>query len=107
MKKWTRKNEPKSAHSDVAKSGFREIRTYIKSQFGDAAWNDVNEELKTTISDIALNPAAGKELEKLRELGQENFRMRLVRQTRIVYEYDDKVVLVHILFTPGETSELT
>jgi hypothetical protein len=32
----------------------------------------------------------------LGELGQENFRTRLVRQARIVYEYDDKEVLVHM-----------
>ncbi len=81
---------------NVAKPDFREIRTYVQSQFGEAVWNDVNEEFKTTINDIGLNPAAGKELEELKELGQENFRMRLVRQTRIIYEYDDREVLVHM-----------
>lgn len=81
---------------NVAKPDFREIKTYMKSQFGDAVWNDVNEEFKTTINNIALNPEAGKEVEELKELGQGNFRTRLVRQTRIVYEYDDKEVLVHM-----------
>lgn len=80
----------------VAKPDFREIKTHVKSQFGDAVWNDVNEEFKTTINNIALNPEAGKEVEELKELGQENFRTRLVRQARIVYEYDDKEVLVHM-----------
>ena len=81
---------------NVAKPDFREIKTYVKSQFGDAVWNDVNAELKTTITNIALNPEAGKEVEELRELGQGNFRTRLVRQTRIVYEYDDKEVLIYM-----------
>ncbi len=81
---------------DVAKPDFREIRTYVQSQFGEAVWSDVNQEFKTTINDLGLHPAAGKELEELKELGQENFRMRLVRQTRIIYEYDDKKVLVHM-----------
>jgi toxin ParE1/3/4 len=81
---------------NVAKPDFREIKTYVKSQFGDAVWNDVNEELKTTINNIALNPEAGKEVDELRELGQENFRTRLVRQIKIVYEFDDKEVLVHM-----------
>ena len=81
---------------NVAKSDFREIRTHVKSQFGDAVWNDVNEEFKTTINNIESNPEAGKEVEELKELGQENFRTRLVRHTRIVYEYDDKEVLVHM-----------
>lgn len=81
---------------NVAKPDFREIRTHVQSQFGEAVWNDVNEELKTTINNIGLNPAAGKEVEELKELGQENFRMQLVRQTRMVYEYDDKEVVVHM-----------
>ncbi len=81
---------------NVAKPDFREIKTYAKSQFGDAVWNEINEEFKAAISNIALNPEAGKEVEELKELGQENFRTRQVRQTRIVYEYDDKEILVHM-----------
>lgn len=81
---------------NVAKPDFREIKAHVKTQFGDAVWNEVNEEFKTTINDLALHPEAGKEVEELRELGQGNFRTRLVRQTRIVVEYDDKEVLVHM-----------
>ncbi|MFC0135716.1 hypothetical protein CR105_00140 [Massilia eurypsychrophila] len=81
---------------NVAKADFREIRTHVKSHFGDAVWNEVNQELKATIDSIALNAEAGKEAEELKELGQGNFRTSLVRQTRIVYEYDDKEVLVHM-----------
>jgi plasmid stabilization system protein ParE len=81
---------------NVAKPDFREIKTHVKSQFGEAVWKDVNEEFKTTVNNIGLNPEAGKEIEELKELGQENFKQRLVRQTRIVYEYDDKEVLVHM-----------
>lgn len=81
---------------NVAKPDFREIKTYVKSQFGDAAWKVVNAAFKTAINNIALNPEAGKEVEELKELGQENIRTRLVGQTRIIYEYDDKEVLVHM-----------
>jgi len=81
---------------NVAKPDYLEIKTYVKAQFGEAVWNDVNMEFRTTINNIALNPEAGKEVEELKELGQENFRIRLVRQTRIIYEYDDKEVLVHM-----------
>lgn len=81
---------------NVAKPDFREIKKYVKSQFGDAVWNDVNEEFKATITSIGLNPEAGKEVEELKELGLENYRLRLVRQSRIVYEYNDKEVLVHM-----------
>ncbi len=81
---------------NAARPDFRDIKKYVKAQFGDAVWNDVNEEFKITIENIASNPDAGKEIEELKELGQGNFRTRLVRQTRIVYEYDDKAVVVHM-----------
>ena len=81
---------------NVAKPDFREIKTYVKSQFGEAAWNDVYEEFKTTINNIGLHPEAGKEIEELKELGQGSFEARLVRQAKVIYEYDEKEVLVHM-----------
>lgn len=81
---------------NVAKPDFREIKTHVKSQFGDAVWNEVNQEFKVALNNIALNPEAGKEVEELKDLGIENFRIRLVRQTRIVYEYDEQEVVVHM-----------
>jgi len=81
---------------DVAKPDFREIKNYVKNQFGEAVWNEVNQEFKLAISNIGLNPEAGKVIAELNELGEDNFRSRFVRQTRIVYEYDDKQVLVHM-----------
>jgi len=81
---------------DSAKPDFREIKAYVLSQFGTKVWNEVFEEFKTTISDIGLYPEAGAEIGELGELIQETFRIRLVRQTRIVYEYDDTEVLVHM-----------
>jgi plasmid stabilization system protein ParE len=84
---------------DVAKPDFREIKDYVKNQFGLAVWNEVNREFKTTIADIALNPEAGKIIEELREFGEGTFRLRFVRQTRIIYEYNDKLALIHLNFT--------
>lgn len=81
---------------DVAKPDFREVRSYVINQFGETVWNEVNQEFKTTISNIGLNPEAGKVIEELNDLGEGNFRLRFVRQTRIVYEYDDKQVVVHM-----------
>lgn len=81
---------------DAAKPDFQEIKTYVLSQFGKEIWNQVFEEFKNTINDIGLYPEAGAEIDELKELFQEPFRIRLVRQTRIVYEYDDKEVLIHM-----------
>lgn len=81
---------------DAAKPDFQEIKTSVLSQFGREIWNQVFEEFKNTINDIGLYPEAGAEIDELKELFQEPFRIRLVRQTRIVYEYDDKEVLIHM-----------
>ena len=81
---------------DVAKPDFREVKNYVMNQFCETVWNEVNQEFKTTISNIGINPEAGKVIEELNDLGEGNFRLRFVRQTRIVYEYDDKQVLVHM-----------
>lgn len=81
---------------DVAKPDFRDIKSYVKQNFGDIVWNEVNQEFKDTIKAIGLNPESGKLIEELAELGEGNFRQRLVRQTRVIYEYDDKQVLVHM-----------
>ena len=84
---------------NVAKLDFREIKAYVVAQFGTAVWNEVFEEFKTTIDNIGLYPEAGKEIDDLKELVQANFKIRLVRQTRIVYEYDEEEVLIH-MFIP-------
>lgn len=81
---------------DAAKPDFREIKSYVKHQFGDIVWDEVNQEFKATIANIGSNPEAGKVIEELNDLGEGSFRIRLVRQTRIVYEYDDTQVLVHM-----------
>jgi plasmid stabilization system protein ParE len=81
---------------NVAKSDFREIKDYIKAQFGEDVWKEVYQEFKNTIRSIGLNPESGKKIEELCELGQDNFRIRLVRQTKIVYEFDEKKALVYM-----------
>lgn len=81
---------------DIAKPDFKEIKNYVKAQFGETVWNEVNQEFKDTIKAIGLNPEAGTYLEELKILGLTNFRQRLVRQTRIIYEFNDSEVLVQM-----------
>lgn len=80
----------------AARPDFQEIKTHVLAQFGTAVWNEVFKEFRTTIDNLGLYPDAGKEIQELKELAQGNFRTRLVRQTRIVYEYDDREVLIHM-----------
>jgi plasmid stabilization system protein ParE len=81
---------------DGAKAAFSEIRKYVKKQFGDLVWSEVNQEFKDTIKQIAVNPMLGTHVEELTGLGYDNFRQTLVRQTRVVYEFDSQQLIVHM-----------
>ncbi|MDR2214814.1 MAG: type II toxin-antitoxin system RelE/ParE family toxin [Nevskiaceae bacterium] len=81
---------------NAAKPDFREVKHYVNAQFGKNVWKAAYQEFKKTIRNIGLNPASGKRMEELADLGLDNFRIRLVRQTRIVYEYDETTVLIHM-----------
>ena len=81
---------------DGAKADFREINKYVKRQFGDLVWVEVNQEFKDTIKHITTNPMLGTHVEELAELGYDNFRKTLVRQTRVVYEFDSQKLIVHM-----------
>jgi toxin ParE1/3/4 len=81
---------------DGAKADFREIKKRVRQQFGDLVWADVNQEFKDTIRHITANPLLGTRIDELGELGYDNFRKTLVRQTRVVYEFDNQRLIVHM-----------
>ena len=82
---------------DGAKADFLEIKKYFKKQFGDLVWGEVNQEFKDTIKHITTNPMLGTHVEELAGLGYDNFRKTLVRQTRVVYEFDSQQLVVHMI----------
>ena len=81
---------------DAAKPDFRDIQRYVITRFGETVWQEVNQEFKTTLRDIGEHPESGMPLEELRALGLPQFRQRLVRHTRVIYEFDEQTVLVHL-----------
>ena len=81
---------------DGAKADFREIKKRVRQRFGDLVWADVNQEFKDTIRHITANPLLGTRVEELGELGYDNFRKTLVRQTRVIYEFDTQLLIVHM-----------
>ena len=81
---------------DAAKPDFRDIQRYVITRFGETVWPEVNQECRTTLRDIGEHPESGMPLEELRALGLPQFRQRLVRHTRVIYEFDDQTVLVHL-----------
>ncbi|MDD5030967.1 MAG: type II toxin-antitoxin system RelE/ParE family toxin [Rhodoferax sp.] len=79
-----------------AKADFREIKSYVKKQFGDLEWAQVNQQFKDAIVRITANPRLGTRIEELSDLGFGNYRETLVRQTRVVYEFDHQQLVVHL-----------
>lgn len=79
-----------------AKADFLDIKHYVKKEFGDLVWAEVNQEFKNTLRQIAINPLLGSPIDELELLGFENFRKTLVRQTRVIYEYNPELVVVHL-----------
>jgi toxin ParE1/3/4 len=41
----------------------------------------------------------GNTIDELKELGVTNIKYALVRQTRVVYEFDDDMVLIHMFIS--------
>ena len=49
-----------------------------------------------TIQRLAANPMLGTHLEELGAFGYGNYRKTLVRQTRVVYEFDNEQLIIHL-----------
>lgn len=82
---------------DSAKEEFKDIKAYVKHRFGDSTWNTINAEFKAAFQTIKQNPEVGSHIDELKELGITNIKYTLVKQTKVVYEFDDTFVLVHML----------
>lgn len=81
---------------DSAKEEFKDIKKYVKRDFGDSIWNIVNAEYKDAFKSIKESPKIGSYVDELRELGIANVKYVLVRQTRVVYEFDDHLIVIHM-----------
>lgn len=79
-----------------AKADFREIKSHVKKKFGDLVWEQVNQEFKDAIQQITVNPLLGTRIDELSALGYDNYRKTLVRQTRVVYEFNSRQLIVHM-----------
>lgn len=81
---------------DSAKEEFKDIKSYVKRAFGDAVWNTVNTEYKDCFRLIKETPQVGSHVDELKEIGITNVKYALVRQTKIVYEFDDDLIIIHM-----------
>ena len=85
---------------DSAKAEFRDIQQYVRQEFGAPVWNTVNAEYKKALQTIQRHPEMGHGIAELQELGITHIRYALVRQTRMVYEFDDRLVIIHMFISP-------
>ncbi len=81
---------------DSAKEELKDIKQYVRAKFGDSVWNTINAEYKAAIQRIKQTTQSGSYIDELKELGVTNVKYILVRQTRVVYEFDDNIVLIHL-----------
>ncbi|WP_175888126.1 type II toxin-antitoxin system RelE/ParE family toxin [Burkholderia contaminans] len=79
-----------------AKDDYREIRSYVKRQFGNNVWKEVEADYKKVIGQIAEMPETGSIPEEVSALGITDYRQRLVRQTRVLYQIKDNEIYVHM-----------
>ncbi|MBT2766894.1 type II toxin-antitoxin system RelE/ParE family toxin [Stenotrophomonas sp. ISL-67] len=81
---------------DSAKSEFKAIRQYVRKEFGNASWDKARRAFLDAIDLIERSPEMGSDVDELRGLGIAAFRSKLVGQTRIIYEFDDANVIIHM-----------
>jgi len=79
-----------------AKEEFKDLKKYVQRDFGDSVWKTVNAEYKDAFKRIKENPKIGSYVDELKELGIANVKYVLVRQTRVVYEFDDSLIIIHM-----------
>ncbi len=84
---------------DSAKEDFKEIKSYVKKEFGKPTWNTANKEYKVAFDIIEKKPEHGTRIVELQQLGITNIKYRLVRQTRVVYEFDDSAIYVRMFIS--------
>lgn len=80
----------------AAKEDYREIRAYVRKNFGNTVWQEVDAEYKKVLSHLGEMPEAGSIPEEIVTLGLTDCRQRLVRQTRVVYQIKDEGIYVHM-----------
>lgn len=81
---------------DSTKDDFKDLKRYVRRNFGEAVWPTVRDEYQDAFRRIQQAPQAGNPIEWLADLGMTHVRYLLVRQTRLIYEFDDSLAIVHM-----------
>ena len=79
-----------------AQEEFKEIKAHVQQQLGGAVWAAVLAEYRKAFALIQRAPEIGIGIDELKDVGISNVRWTLVRQTRVVYEFNESTVLIHM-----------
>lgn len=74
------------------------LKQYLIRQFGLSVWQSTFSQLCEAIEQLKTFPLAGKIPEELQELDLTQYRQIVSGKNRIIYEVQDQVVYVHIIY---------
>lgn len=81
----------------AAETDLHDLRTYFIRQFSKAAWNAHSRKLKQAILELAKFPQLGSVPDEVAHLGLVHYRQLISGQTRVIYEIQPDVIVVHII----------
>ncbi|KMN15943.1 hypothetical protein TU86_04115 [Pseudomonas weihenstephanensis] len=83
--------------TENAKKDLSEIKSYVTKEFGKSTWKKAHAEYAAEFKKIRDKPEAGKIVDELKDLGINHILYRLVRQTKIVYEFNESKIIIQLL----------
>lgn len=83
--------------SHSAEHDLKELRTYIRGNFGQGTWQLAYRHIKSAITRLAQFPHEGSVPDELVRLKLPQFRQVIAGKNRIVYEIKQDTILVHLI----------
>lgn len=80
-----------------AEADLHDLRTYFIHQFSNAAWHAHYRKLKQAILKLAEYPQIGSVPDEIAHLGLTHYRQVIAGQTRVIYEIQPDVIVIHIV----------
>jgi plasmid stabilization system protein ParE len=80
-----------------AETDLHDLRNYFIQQFSSEAWRTHSRKLKQAILELAEFPQIGNVPDEVAHLGLTHYRQLITGQTRVIYEIQPDVIVIHIV----------
>jgi len=80
-----------------AEEDLKELRRYILRTFGEAAWADSYQKIRTSVRLIQTAPDSGSVPDELADLHSGRYRQVISGMNRILYEIRGEALYIHIV----------